>query len=190
MVVGGAATAYSHHLSKNKSADSQTSTNIPSEWTSYKNDQYGITLSYPKTWGQPEINSGQGQSKSYSVTFPKYTKRGSSNVTTLFYMDPNDLVANKSSIQSQIRSGVPSAVASDSSSYATVFSSQSQHISGLSLYQIINLPKIGITGVMAHLQVVNTKVSCPSNQFSQADTCITRSDYDNLNKITKSIKNL
>lgn len=183
---------HNHHKKTtpvNNMAASQNSTK--NQWNTYKNTKYGFQFSYPDSWGKPVLSTPQTQSGlSYSISFPSHTKRDNVPVVTSIYMDSNNASATKSAIQSQLKQTSFKPTVSGSTSYAVVANAPGQAVSGLSLYQIVSITKLGISGVTVNYQVTDSGHSCPQSQFSSDSNCVIQTDYDTLSKIAKSLQNL
>jgi hypothetical protein len=178
-------------------------------WTDYQNAKYGVAFTYPKNWGDMVqiYEKAADVGKEYSVTFIQTgANSGDKTISFAISMGSNDLKASfcktpgncvtsvgttKSSIQEQLKTG--SGIAQkDDSSYVTILNDPQQKISGVSMYQIVNLSKINVSAAVLYYQKINSGVNCPADKIATSSTqgCFNQSDYETLNKIAKSIHSI
>lgn len=200
-----------HQNEQNAAAPrSQLATN----WSDYKNSQYGFGFTYPTSWGKPRLtvqtpsdkpSSIKSQTGSYyQVAFPSMTTAVvSMNFYSVDYTAEScdshgqcarDSGISDTTIKSALRNAPKNTFFSrDSDSYATLlYSGQNKPIAGVSINRLVSLPKINVNAVMAIYSVLKPAASCPTNMLSNssAGNCATKDDYQNLNKMVKGLSQI
>jgi len=178
-------------------------------WTNYQDAKHGIGFTYPKNWGDSvQIDEKAAEvGKQYSVTFiQKGDNNSNKAIAFAISMDSNDLKATfcksasncvtsggitKASVEQGLKDG-SGIVQKDSTSYTTLVNVPEQKISGMTIYQIVELTKINVSAVVLSYQKVGSGVNCPSDKLasSSMSSCMNKSDYEILNKIAKSIHSI
>ena len=186
----------------NKSQQS-ASLHAPADWSAYENKEYGFGFIYPNSFGKPLVNTKAGTTgHTYHITFP--SAKGNAipeiNMTTDDYKDKictadkkcHDITnqLNKAYVTNTLKSYSNIIVVQDDSSFAMVASGPSGAGSTLGLDQIVSLEKSKISAVS--LQIKKGGSNCPNQKFSTdlSSGCIVQNDYDTLNQIAKSIKEI
>jgi hypothetical protein len=205
LILGGAATLYSSHLAKNRSAQPSASINIPDGWSVYEDRQYGLQFIYPNAWGEPQANvSTVGQDKHYSFSFTPTSANSTLRTSIVISMDSGNDNAktcsggtctlpttSRSSVLELIKEHKSSFVTSDDSSYAIVANVPQQKISAVNVVQIVSLPKLNVSAATADYQILGGG-SCAKSKFGANDTngCVTQTVYNDISMALKSIRPL
>lgn len=180
---------------------------LPAEWSEYKSQKYEFGFNYPSSWGEPQVTERAVKSgKHYDILFKhKASTDDNSRSIVSISMDSEDVKEEicensgkcftgigitKSYVEEQLVNKDNFTV-SDSTSYARVVSFPEQKISGISAYQIVQLPQLKVTAVAANYHKANA-TGCPEKKFSIVNEkrCVTRQDYEILNRVLKSFKAL
>lgn len=186
-----------------RSAQPTPKSDTGSSWFKYKDDKYGFSFDYPSAWGTPQVsatNLDTGQE--YIINFHKKTVSSNTNFSVAISMDSDDATAkfcdpdgkcstsggiSKSTIESRLKTPVNFA-AHDSDSYSTITTMPQEKISGISVYQKVNLSKIKVSAVVLNYQISNSSPNCIANKFSSVQGCVSSSLYDTLSTTLKSFK--
>jgi hypothetical protein len=211
-VVGGILYWHNHQTNKNGSTASE------SDWTDYKNDQYGIKFSYPTKWGPPIISQvslseqpanqdipkvTDQKGKHYQINFTK--QNGEQTVINITSTDFSETrcfsdgpcTTNKGFTKEDVQKilsvntflkGGP--IKKDDSSYTNLSYNTAQGV--ITISQISDLGKLNATASKLTFSIVKPASSCPNNSLAAAGTpnCITENDFSNLNKLAKSLTNI
>ena len=208
IVVIGGFTAAKYHKKSNTPAQSM--------WTTYVSQKYGFKFDYLKSWGKPSVGAydflgGKKVAVSFTNKINNVWKPGSPPpVTTHTYsiIMVSDTAANaciakggecnggplatKSMILSQLKK--PSAIHArqDSDSFALVSTNPYVKLQSLlEIYQIVSLPRLGISAVYGSYTIGGDSPDCVPNQLSFADRgCVTPKDYSDLSKSLKSVRTI
>lgn len=200
-----------------RSPKNNQSSNQTSSWQVYQNKNLGFSFNYPTAWGTPKLTDttpAGSPGHSYSMSFVK-SAQGPHNQftqTAAIFLETKDLVkgyctsASASScttvsgfsagaitpVLNQINSPQYAYVVKhDATSYAQVDNSDKK-VSVLLDFQKVNLTTANVSAVTGKYSIVrgdNPKTTCPANQFSSANNCVSLANYNDLNKVLKSIQN-
>jgi hypothetical protein len=187
----------------------------PSGWTSYKDSARGFRFDHPNNWGPAKVSERAGdKGKTYQISLPQ-PKSPENNQPLVITMESDDFTEkictaaqppqcitekgfiNQQSIKESLNriakvESSPWKPLYDTSSYTILQPDrQGKIVVGLFTYQIVNLPKIKVTAVSAGYGKPNIGNDCPQKLADDSKTnCITKSNYETLNKILKSFRSL
>jgi hypothetical protein len=187
-----------HRTKDASNATANSASSAEKGWATYKNQKYGLQFTYPASWGEPsfiETSAVHGQTgKVYVVTFS--TRSADNNQTTesmQLYSQSTDGVS-KDSIQKVLKQAAKDNLAAyDSSSYAFINKLQPENSSTLDAYQIIDITKSKMDAAVLSFTIAGNAKDCPEKgAFAKEpnQNCITKSDYNTVHTVLKSIKNL
>lgn len=188
-----------------------------SPWADYSSQKYGFKFTYPKSWGNPQVREAvAGSGKHYLISFvststkvgfdPKTKQLVLPNKSEWIEMDSADATSKSctSETECEVIPGITesavktvlskhdiSLAQQDASSYAAVSAAPLYNQqSNLDVYQIVNLPKIKVSAAHGLFHISGKAAGCPQNKFSANISCVSRSDYNSLNKTLRSLKAL
>jgi hypothetical protein len=182
-----------------------SSGSIPAGWTEYKSQKYGFKFAYPGYWGTPSVDTTKGKSGTfYQVNFKTDPSLNSTNknLSVLINMYSQDYVSilcaqaacpgqtalDSRTIQKNLKAGAATFIKHDDSSYAFLSNVPLNSTNTLSDTQIVDIPKINVSGVIGIYSKSNANKCTPGKFASRAETgCITFSDYNSLQEALKSI---
>jgi hypothetical protein len=203
VVLVGLAFVGGWYLAQHKTDKNSTN----SSYTTYKNTENGFQLEYPNEWGAPTFSTTEMSGvKHYIIRFNK-PANDKLNYSIVLWMDKSDKKNEKCSnnhcyqpnavtsdnIKSVLTENKSSTAISDATSYATVAGVKENKTSTLTGAQIVSLQKAGVSAATLTYQITGGAVGCPEkNKFStdSSGSCVEQKDYDMVNKVLKSIKNL
>lgn len=155
-------------------------------WKTYQAQAEGFKFSYPQTWGNPVLASLPASS--YRITFPHNSS--SKNSVISFYMAPSGSGINKNYVEQLLKKSKVSAASTDSTSYTSLIYLPSEKISGLTMYQIVDIPKINVSAMTVTYQLTNSGPNCPAHKLSSQSGCINKTEYSDINKLAKSFQKI
>lgn len=190
----------------NKSKQDSTSIVAPAGWSSYSNKDYNFGFIYPNSFGKPLVDVKKGNvGESFHITFPSSSNKDQAlelNMSSSDYKDKictpdkktcNDVgsVITKDFITGMLNSSDQTIVVQDATSFAMVVGDPARKQSVVGLDQIVDLKKAKINAVSLQLTKTGGD-NCPRDKFvSDAKSkCVVQKDYDTLNQIAKSIKDI
>jgi hypothetical protein len=179
---------------------------IPTSWIEYKATKYGFKFSYPTSWGAAQIVNTKGKTGSqYQVNFgvSPNSKIANKNLSVFISMQSDDYIssicssdcqsqtntATSKSIRANLKSKSNSFIKHDDSSYAFMATIPAAKISTLTDVQVVNLPKLKVSGAVG-IYTVKDIGDCPTAKFASSSKggCITHANYDTLSKVLKSLE--
>lgn len=190
----------------NNKAAKNSELNAPAGWTAYKNTDYNFGFIYPNDFGQPLVNTKSGSvGHSFRITFPSAKNKNQAleiDMSSTDYKDrictPDKKICNnvgseltKDFITSMLKSSDKTIVVQDESSFAMVVGRPENKTSVLGFDQIVDLKKANVSAVTLELTKSGGE-NCPRDKFvsDPNSKCVVQGDYNNLNKIAKSIKDI
>jgi hypothetical protein len=183
---------------KNESANSL------GDFQEYTSSEYGFRFSYPNEWGSPKVTKVKGKTGyHYSVTFGN---NGKSKINVTISLDSNgytreictsssncqtiNTAVTSQSINNQLKNS-DSYIKHDSNSYAFISTSLGAGTSSLYDNQIISISKINVSAAAATYLLKGSN-NCPAKSFAldNKNGCLKQSDYNKVNQVMKSLKEL
>jgi hypothetical protein len=181
-------------------------------WTVYKNQQAGIQLSYPSSWGQPNFRNKPdpgdktNQEKDFNFSFYKKMAGTSSSFSIDISLVPDNIsniictpdhkhcgtvkgFGKDQIMQSLTAKSKQNYAKYDTNSYAIVYSDkQTKLTSAMEYYSVVNLPKFHISAVHIGYYIIGSSADCPNNKFSDTANCISDQIYKDVARVAQSIK--
>lgn len=212
-LLGGLYVYYTSHKDK---TPSDTTSSLPVSWVEYKNVKYSLEFIYPNSWGSPMISESLFQTgKHYDITFAHSPATSNSSSEVSIILDSEDAatkicdsggeqcvvssVLTSSVIEQKLKEDKSLFATYNNSSYATILGNIEQNsasklsASKLSVYQVVNLPKLKVSAAQGIYAIMPSSSTCLENKFSPQNSeqnCITNDLYDTMSKILKSFKSI
>lgn len=210
LVVAAAGAAYFY-----KNQDKNSSASLPAGWSEYKSEKYKLSFTYPKEWGEPQLDETSGdRGKTYSINFSLPIIQSVEDQTNIqVLIDSNDLSrkvcdANNASqcteVQGYTDNNIDARLAGDKSgllryddnSYVSLFVEPPAEglnlVSNLSIAKKLQLDSLNASAVRVSYTIHGSSDNCNKDNFSDNGTegCITHADFEVLKIFLDSLRPL